>query len=230
MSATSYDTCRCQHCDSGIEFETSGAGDTISCPHCKMDTLLFIPPASSRGVERTEPKESKQAPIRPIYPVAGRSEQPLIAWGCAAFLALTTMLFACLYLIEKRSLQRTQSALAMTEKSEAEFRSNVQSAIAQSDKHESQTAVQEKINAVCGIYFCENLHGRNQVDLRSDGTAVFFFETRSGEEPYRSSQPNWKLGENTVTVAPEKFGASTIFKIEQSDLIDSRGNRWLHIR
>lgn len=52
-------TCRCQHCDNGIEFETSRAGETIACPHCQMDTLLFIPPTSSAVVEKTEAKESK---------------------------------------------------------------------------------------------------------------------------------------------------------------------------
>jgi hypothetical protein len=42
-----YVTCRCQNCNGGIEFDASGysKGETRSaeCPHCKMETLLFIP-------------------------------------------------------------------------------------------------------------------------------------------------------------------------------------------
>jgi len=64
----------------------------------------------------------------------------------------------------------------------------------------------------------------NQVDLRSDGTAVFFldFGGTTGESP--RPKTNWEMNDDTVTVGTTKF------KIEQGDLIDSRGNRWLHIR
>jgi hypothetical protein len=37
--------CTCQHCNGHIEFETEGfqPGTRLECPHCKMETLLFIP-------------------------------------------------------------------------------------------------------------------------------------------------------------------------------------------
>lgn len=37
--------CSCQHCNGHIEFETEGfqPGTRLECPHCKMETLLFIP-------------------------------------------------------------------------------------------------------------------------------------------------------------------------------------------
>jgi hypothetical protein len=42
-----YVTCPCQHCDGGIEFDGSDfAKDEallIECPHCKMETMLFMP-------------------------------------------------------------------------------------------------------------------------------------------------------------------------------------------
>jgi hypothetical protein len=41
-----YVTCRCQHCDTGIEFnaaELAEENSIISCPHCGLETKLFIP-------------------------------------------------------------------------------------------------------------------------------------------------------------------------------------------
>ncbi|MGA2541365.1 MAG: hypothetical protein ABSG78_07350 [Verrucomicrobiota bacterium] len=37
--------CTCQHCDGHIEFEAQGfqPGTRLECPHCKMETVLFIP-------------------------------------------------------------------------------------------------------------------------------------------------------------------------------------------
>lgn len=37
-------TCQCQHCDGHIEFDASHAGESATCPHCGMETLLFSPP------------------------------------------------------------------------------------------------------------------------------------------------------------------------------------------
>jgi len=35
--------CPCNQCSQKIEFEAEHAGETIQCPHCGMDTVLFIP-------------------------------------------------------------------------------------------------------------------------------------------------------------------------------------------
>jgi hypothetical protein len=35
--------CKCQHCDSLIAFPCDMAGQEAVCPHCKMETTLFIP-------------------------------------------------------------------------------------------------------------------------------------------------------------------------------------------
>jgi len=142
-----------------------------------------------------------------------------IAWILVVVLFTTSVLFAGLYLSEKRSLQRIEIALEMTEKSEAELRGNVQAAITQSDK-------KDKVNAVLGIYNCEAASvADGRMDLRSDGTAVSFSWTGSSWHP--RPKTNWKLDGNTVTVGTQ---AIKIFTIEQDDLIDSRGNRWVHVR
>jgi hypothetical protein len=36
-------TCRCQHCNDGIEFDASHAGETAACPYCGQETKLFVP-------------------------------------------------------------------------------------------------------------------------------------------------------------------------------------------
>ena len=39
--------CNCQHCNGHIGFESVGfqPGTRVTCPHCDMETPLFIPPA-----------------------------------------------------------------------------------------------------------------------------------------------------------------------------------------
>jgi hypothetical protein len=44
--STDYVTCRCQHCDTGIEFDATELveeNSIIPCPHCGVETKLFIP-------------------------------------------------------------------------------------------------------------------------------------------------------------------------------------------
>jgi hypothetical protein len=38
-----YIKCACNNCDVFIEFPSHGVGETISCPHCGMETVLFKP-------------------------------------------------------------------------------------------------------------------------------------------------------------------------------------------
>jgi len=50
-------TCTCNTCSGKIEFERSQAGQTIQCPHCGIDTVLFIP-----GIETSLFGSAKQPP------------------------------------------------------------------------------------------------------------------------------------------------------------------------
>ena len=36
--------CKCTNCSQPISFPAEGVGTTIPCPHCGLDTILFIPP------------------------------------------------------------------------------------------------------------------------------------------------------------------------------------------
>ena len=50
-------TCACNLCSEQIEFEPSAGGQTVACPHCGMDTILFIPQRQSQTF-RTETKDA----------------------------------------------------------------------------------------------------------------------------------------------------------------------------
>ena len=39
--------CSCQQCSGHIDFPAEMSGQTVECPHCKLETLLFIPPAAA---------------------------------------------------------------------------------------------------------------------------------------------------------------------------------------
>lgn len=42
-----YIKCSCNNCDVFIEFPAHGVGQTIICPHCGLDTVLFKPVATA---------------------------------------------------------------------------------------------------------------------------------------------------------------------------------------
>jgi hypothetical protein len=39
--------CNCNQCSGHIEFDDTQAGATVPCPHCGMDTRLYIPPIAA---------------------------------------------------------------------------------------------------------------------------------------------------------------------------------------
>ena len=38
-----FGKCPCNNCSGHIEFDTAEAGSTVTCPHCGVDTALFVP-------------------------------------------------------------------------------------------------------------------------------------------------------------------------------------------
>jgi hypothetical protein len=59
-----YVTCRCQHCDKGIEFDASefkkGENQNAECPHCHLETIIFVPPWPVASTPKPE-RQSKFA-------------------------------------------------------------------------------------------------------------------------------------------------------------------------
>ncbi len=46
-TAISEAKCTCQFCNGHISFPAGAAGQTVSCPHCGLETVLFVPSLSS---------------------------------------------------------------------------------------------------------------------------------------------------------------------------------------
>jgi Zn finger protein HypA/HybF involved in hydrogenase expression len=42
-------SCLCHLCNGQITFESSRAGETVTCPHCNSETLLFIPKSAIKN-------------------------------------------------------------------------------------------------------------------------------------------------------------------------------------
>ena len=142
-----------------------------------------------------------------------------IAWVLVVVFFTTSIVFAGLYLSERHTLQRTRTALDLAKKSEASAQA---SQVAENDDISRLAA--EGRQALSGIYYSEQARHlgvyKDELDLRSDGSAVWLNDS-SGR---KIEDSKWTTDGDNITVG------KTQFKIEGSDLIDSRGNRWLHIR
>ena len=49
--------CKCQNCPGILDFDRERVGETVECPHCQMETMLFIPVQPSRQMETTPTKK-----------------------------------------------------------------------------------------------------------------------------------------------------------------------------
>jgi len=90
--------CPCQHCNGHIEFEADGfqAGTRAECPHCHLETVLFIPAVSLRSTKRESSSETLRAltsdlhtPLRSVL-----LRIPLKVRGYLAFVLLAVGLSA----------------------------------------------------------------------------------------------------------------------------------------
>ena len=142
--------------------------------------------------------------------------KPQTTWqAISAVLALIVLLLAVALTSTRSHLKRTIVAMQMTEATLAELKENVQKAVAAEDQKSDQQA---RLASIIGVYR-SNVLGNNQVDLRSDGTAYWFYEGVQSAGKVR-----WTMEGNIITVGTVKFTQ------EQADLIDTRGRRWVHVR
>jgi len=79
--------CNCQHCDGHISFPLEMAGQAINCPHCQVETLLFVPSTCNQPV--------KSAPM-------GRNNRQAKEWfrpskGVWVFLAVAAVAAMVIY-------------------------------------------------------------------------------------------------------------------------------------
>jgi hypothetical protein len=107
-----YVICRCRNCNGGIEFDASGfnKGETRSaeCPHCKMDTLLYVPqPTAITNELKPSPRPKVASPKKAVVlwittavlffivlPISSDSDfsgiVALLAFGCLIAAAIAT--------------------------------------------------------------------------------------------------------------------------------------------
>jgi len=52
--------CLCNHCSREIEFEEGREGETVSCLHCELDTVLYVIPATKNPVEEEAQKQKQE--------------------------------------------------------------------------------------------------------------------------------------------------------------------------
>jgi DNA-directed RNA polymerase subunit RPC12/RpoP len=65
--------CNCTVCSEHLEFEPENAGSLIKCPHCGMETVLFIPQAKSKP--KPEPLPKAEPPKSPEPKIAAKQTE-----------------------------------------------------------------------------------------------------------------------------------------------------------
>lgn len=106
--------CRCQNCDGHIEFDGSdfqkGETRTVECPHCKSETLIFVPvptkvaapPANSKpSAMKAKPNQNEFFTIK------------LTSRAVAIFFALTSLCLALILTRQEMALNRAEAANAV---------------------------------------------------------------------------------------------------------------------
>lgn len=102
--------CPCQYCNGKIEFDvnqmqstgTSGeynVGPTIECPHCKMDTILFVPKSKQK------PTQLKSAPIPTIQKVSTpiKKSVPALSYIFIFIIGVCLIIFGLSHAIEPKN-------------------------------------------------------------------------------------------------------------------------------
>jgi DNA-directed RNA polymerase subunit RPC12/RpoP len=76
MSTQKLVVCTCNICSGKLEFDAPQAGTTIQCPHCQMDTVLFVPKVPLK----TSPTPIPNSPSSPAVENVGGA--PSAIWSC----------------------------------------------------------------------------------------------------------------------------------------------------
>jgi hypothetical protein len=71
VSAPRFEKCFCQYCNGHIEFDASHAGEIVACPHCGLETKLYVPQAPLP--ETPEPKSPSPPFLEPTKPAATKT-------------------------------------------------------------------------------------------------------------------------------------------------------------
>ena len=53
--------CNCRHCNNPIEFDQIQAGCNAPCPHCGLETVLFVPSATPKWSATPSKQKTRQS-------------------------------------------------------------------------------------------------------------------------------------------------------------------------
>jgi hypothetical protein len=102
--------CKCQFCNQHIAFPVEMAGQMFACPHCGLETKLFIP--------QTDPAPKPAAPIEPLAPqptMDKPDESSIIAWSYVlCFLIPIAGFFFGVYLMAKKKSGHGAACMAIS--------------------------------------------------------------------------------------------------------------------
>jgi hypothetical protein len=87
MSEPTLAVCKCNNCSGNLEFEVEHDGETIQCPHCKMDTVLYSNPIQEKTAKI----------IRKTFYKSGGIESRLSETGRTLFILSLISGIYCIY-------------------------------------------------------------------------------------------------------------------------------------
>jgi hypothetical protein len=76
-----WTVCTCNHCSGHLELDAARAGETVQCPRCGSETVLFIPEVR---IESAPPlrKRFASAPLKPASPPATSAAAAPAVYTC----------------------------------------------------------------------------------------------------------------------------------------------------
>jgi hypothetical protein len=77
-------TCPCNTCSQPIEFDHEQKGQTLNCPHCGVDTVLFLPAVKPPPVAKSIEPATKPIKPKPRHSVL----LPLLVFAAGAVFIL----------------------------------------------------------------------------------------------------------------------------------------------
>lgn len=110
---------------------------------------------------------------------------------------------------------------------------NIQTNSIESFEVQRQKDAETAMQTISGIYEFHS-HGGNtfKIDLRSDGNGIFSEIYWENNSELARKTVRWLLDSNNLVTVNDYTvdGRFSPFKIENADLIDIKGNRWLRVR
>ena len=115
----------CQHCNGHIEFDACHAGESAACPHCGLETKLYVPkpPVTAQMAPQIKPNPPATKPS------ANKNELFCIRISSRAavvFFALTTLCLALILVHAERALVRQNKATAILAAQVQQLQNNLQ--------------------------------------------------------------------------------------------------------